>query len=245
VAHILPSGRNFYAVEPRALPSQAAWRVGQQLAREAIERYRREENCYPEMVGLTAWGTSQMRTHGDDIAEAFALLGVEPVWSPQSRRLDGVAVIPLDKLGRPRVDVTLRISGFFRDAFPHLIQLFDDAVTLVVNLEEPLEQNFPRKHYLVDLAGKSDLPVEEAEAQARYRVFGTKPGAYGAGILPLIETGSSIRTTTFSSMGEWWPPSAHSPASSRRRTLVTVRGRNRPEFTICARRRFAFTGRAW
>src|SRR5262249_16265380 len=150
--------------------------------------YRREENRYPEMVGLTAWGTSQMRTHGDDIAEAFDLLGVEPVWSSQSRRLDGVAVIPLERLGRPRVDVTLRISGFFRDAFPHLIELLDEAVTLVVNLDEPSERNFPRKHYLADLAGKSDLPVEDAEAQARYRVFGAKPGAYGAGILPLIET---------------------------------------------------------
>jgi cobaltochelatase CobN len=204
MAHILPSGRNFYAVDPRALPSQAAWRVGQQLAREAIERYRREENRYPEMVGLTAWGTSQMRTHGDDIAEAFALLGVEPVWSSQSRRLDGVAVIPLERLGRPRVDVTLRISGFFRDAFPHIIELFDEAVTLVVNLEEPSEQNFPRKHYLADLAGKSDLPLEEAEAQARYRVFGAKPGAYGAGILPLIETRHWNSDRDFASVFVTW-----------------------------------------
>lgn len=188
MAHILPTGRNFYAVDPRALPSQAAWRVGQQLAKEAIERYVREEGKYPEMVGLTAWGTSQMRTHGDDIAEAFALLGVEPIWSVQSRRLEGVTPIPLDRLGRPRVDVTLRISGFFRDAFPHLIELFDDALSLVVQLDEPLEQNFPRKHYLAELERKGDLPIEDAEAQARYRVFGSKPGAYGAGILPLIET---------------------------------------------------------
>ena len=87
MAHILPTGRNFYAVDPRALPSQAAWRVGQQLAREAIERFRKEEGKYPEMMGLSVWGTSQMRTHGDDIAEAFALLGVQPVWNPQSRRI--------------------------------------------------------------------------------------------------------------------------------------------------------------
>jgi cobaltochelatase CobN len=189
MAHILPTGRNFYAVDPRALPSQAAWRVGQQLAHEAIERYRREEKCYPEMVGLSAWGTSQMRTHGDDIAEAFALLGVEPVWSSQSRRMEGVTLIPLDRLARPRVDVTLRISGFFRDAFPHLIDLFDDAVTLVVNADEPLELNFPRKHYLADLANGQELSVEDAEAQARYRVFGAKPGSYGAGMQALIETG--------------------------------------------------------
>jgi cobaltochelatase CobN len=190
MAHILPTGRNFYAVDPRALPSQAAWRVGQQLAREAVERFRKEEGRYPEMMGLSVWGTSQMRTHGDDIAEAFALLGVQPVWNSQSRRLDGVTVINLEKLGRPRVDVTLRISGFFRDAFPHLIEIFDEAVSLVVGLDEPLDHNFPRKHYLADLERRKDIPEHEAEVQARYRIFGSKPGSYGAGILPLIETGN-------------------------------------------------------
>jgi len=188
MAHILPTGRNFYAVDPRALPSQASWRVGQHLAREAVERFMKEEGSYPEMMGLSAWGTSQMRTQGDDIAEAFALLGVEPAWNAQSRRIDGVSLIPLQNLGRPRIDVTLRISGFFRDAFPHLIDLFDRAVSLVIDQDEPLNQNFPRKHYLADLEKKNDLPADEAEAQARYRMFGAKPGAYGAGILPLIET---------------------------------------------------------
>jgi cobaltochelatase CobN len=190
MAHILPTGRNFYAVDPRALPSQAAWRVGQHLAREAVERFLKEEGSYPEMMGLGVWGTSQMRTHGDDIAEALALLGVEPRWNAQSRRLEGIAILPLEKLGRPRVDVTLRISGFFRDAFPHLIDLFDQAVSLVIEQDEPLDQNFPRKHYLADLEKHKDLPADEAEAQARYRMFGAKPGAYGAGILPLIESGN-------------------------------------------------------
>ena len=190
MAHILPTGRNFYAVDPRALPSQAAWRVGQQLAREAIERFRKEEGNYPEMMGLSVWGTSQMRTHGDDIAEAFALLGVKPIWNPQSRRLERVAVTALEELGRPRVDVTLRISGFFRDAFPHLIDMFDQAVSLVIERDEPLDQNFPRKHYLADLKSRKDIPTHEAETQARYRIFGSKPGSYGAGILPLIETGN-------------------------------------------------------
>jgi cobaltochelatase CobN len=190
MAHILPTGRNFYAVDPRALPSQAAWRVGQQLAREAIARFHKEEGRYPEMMGLSVWGTSQMRTHGDDIAQAFALLGVQPLWNAQSRRLEGVKVIPLEQLGRPRVDVTLRISGFFRDAFPHIINSFDQAVSMVVELDEALEQNFPRKHYLAELALRKDLPTHEAEQQARYRIFGSKPGSYGAGLLPLIESGS-------------------------------------------------------
>jgi cobaltochelatase CobN len=190
MAHILPTGRNFYAVDPRALPSQAAWRVGQQLAREAVARFYKEEGKYPEMMGLSVWGTSQMRTHGDDIAQAFALLGVKPLWNGQSRRLEGVEVIPLEQLGRPRVDVTLRISGFFRDAFPHLIDTFDQAISTLVELDEPLDQNFPRKHYLAELETKKDLPKHEAEAQARYRIFGSKPGSYGAGILTLIETGN-------------------------------------------------------
>jgi cobaltochelatase CobN len=186
---ILPTGRNFYAVDPRALPSQAAWHVGQQLARETLSRYLKEENAYPEMIGLSIWGTSQMRTQGDDVAEALAFLGVKPVWNPQSRRVDGVEAISLEELKRPRIDVTLRISGFFRDAFPHLITLLDDAVRLVVSLDESPEDNFPRKHYLAELEKPSELPIEEVEEQALFRIFGSKPGAYGAGLSQLIETG--------------------------------------------------------
>jgi cobaltochelatase CobN len=192
MASILPTGRNFYAVDPRALPLPAAWRVGQQLARETLARYLQEESAYPEMIGLSIWGTSQMRTQGDDVAEALAFLGVKPTWNPQSRRIDGVEAIPLAELGRPRIDVTLRISGFFRDAFPHLIALLDDAVRLVVWLDEPLDQNYPRKHYLADLAEvekTSDLALEDAEEKALFRVFGTKPGSYGAGLSQLMDTG--------------------------------------------------------
>ncbi len=188
MAHVLPTGRNFYAVDPRAVPSQAAWRVGQQLAREVAERHRIETGRYPEMIGLGAWGTSQMRTQGDDIAEVLALLGVEPVWDSRSRRVHDLALIPLERLGRPRIDVTLRISGFFRDAFPHLISLVDQAVELVVSQDEPLDQNFPRKHYLADLAKPADDSPEQVEARARFRIFGAKQGTYGAGIQQLLET---------------------------------------------------------
>ncbi|PQA54922.1 cobaltochelatase subunit CobN [Siphonobacter curvatus] len=186
MAHILPTGRNFYAVDPRALPSQAAWEVGQQLAREVLERHKRESGTYPESVGISIWGTSAMRTHGDDVAEILALLGVRPVWQTESRRITGVEIIPLADLGRPRIDVTTRISGFFRDAFPHLIDLLDEAVQLVIALDEPEDQNFVRKHYLKDLNQLQDLPLEEAEERAAYRIFGAAPGSYGAGILPLI-----------------------------------------------------------
>jgi cobaltochelatase CobN len=187
MAHVLPTGRNFYAVDPRALPSAAAWQVGQELAREVLERFLAETGSYPETVGISVWGTSAMRTHGDDVAEILALLGVRPVWQKENRRVIGIDVIPLAELGRPRIDVTIRISGFFRDAFPHLIKLLDEAVQAVAIRDEPSEQNFVRQHSLADLAANIQAGLPDAERQARYRVFGSKPGAYGAGLLPLID----------------------------------------------------------
>ncbi len=189
MAHILPTGRNFYSVDPRSVPSQSAWRVGSQLAHEVLTRYVRETGAYPESVAISIWGTSAMRTHGDDVAQILALLGVRPVWQVENRRVTGVEVIPLDELKRPRIDVTTRISGFFRDAFPQLIDLIDDAVNTVIALDEPLSQNFVRKHYLAELGawiGKG-LSEDEAAQRAAFRIFGAKPGSYGAGILPLIQ----------------------------------------------------------
>ncbi|MDN0083156.1 cobaltochelatase subunit CobN [Crenobacter sp. SG2305] len=188
MAHVLPTGRNFYSVDPRSLPSQAAWRIGTELANEVLARHRKETGHEPESVSISVWGTSAMRTHGDDIAQILALLGVRPRWQAESRRVAGIEVIPLAELGRPRIDVTVRISGFFRDAFPHLIHLVDEAVHTVARLDEPVEQNFVRKHYLADLKHQlfGQRTESDAEQQALYRVFGSKPGTYGAGILPLI-----------------------------------------------------------
>ncbi|SFL54524.1 cobaltochelatase subunit CobN [Rugamonas rubra] len=189
MAHILPTGRNFYSVDPRSVPSQSAWRVGLQLAHEVLTRHERETGAYPESVAISIWGTSAMRTHGDDVAQILALLGVRPVWRAENRQVSGVEVIPLEELKRPRIDVTTRISGFFRDAFPQLIDLIDEAVNTVIQLDEPLTHNFVRKHYLAELGDwiGQGLPQEEAEQRAAYRVFGAKPGSYGAGILPLIQ----------------------------------------------------------
>ncbi|OEU10228.1 cobalamin biosynthesis protein [Fragilariopsis cylindrus CCMP1102] len=182
MAHLLPTGRNFYSVDPNALPSMAAWEVGKGLAKEVLARYLTESGVYPEHVAISVWGTAAMRTHGDDIAEIFAFLGVKPTWQKENHRVTGIELIPLSELGRPRIDVTIRISGFFRDAFPHLITLLDDAVNLAIDANEPLEQNFIRKHYLEDIVDK-----DTNESSARYRVFGCPPGAYGIGILDLIE----------------------------------------------------------
>ncbi len=214
-AHILPTGRNFYAVDPRAVPSAAAWQVGQNLAREVLSRHLSETGAYPEHVAISVWGTSNMRTQGDDLAEIFALLGVQPLWHPQSRRLEGVELLPLETVGRPRIDVTVRISGFFRDAFPHLIGLLDEAFTLAMHADENPEQNFPRKHYLAELEGRlSDLPPEEAEARAMYRVFGSAPGTYGAGILDLIQQGNWQTDADFAATFVNWGGYAYTAAEA-------------------------------
>jgi cobaltochelatase CobN len=181
LVNVLPTGRNFYSVDPRAVPSRLAWETGQAMADSLIERYRADTGDFPRSVGLSVWGTSAMRTAGDDIAEVLALLGVRPVWDEASRRVSSVQPIPLDELGRPRIDVTVRISGFFRDAFPHVVTMLDDAVRLVAALDEPHEQNFVRAHAQADLAEHGD------ERRATTRIFGSKPGAYGAGLLPLID----------------------------------------------------------
>jgi cobaltochelatase, CobN subunit len=171
--NVLPTGRNFYSVDPKAVPSRLAWETGQAMAESLIERYRADhDGAYPQSVGLSVWGTSAMRTAGDDVAEVFALLGVRPVWDEASRRVTRLEVIDLAELGRPRIDVTVRISGFFRDAFPHVLALLDDAVQMVAALDEPPEQNFVR-------AAGEERPL---------RIFGSKPGTYGAGLLQLMDS---------------------------------------------------------
>jgi cobaltochelatase CobN len=168
-AHALPTGRNFYSVDPKALPTPLAWEVGRQLADEVVSRHVAETGRAPRTVGLVLWGTAAMRTGGDDAAEVLALLGVRPVWDAASGRVTGLEVLTVEELGRPRVDVTVRISGFFRDAFPELVALLDDAARLAAGAGEPAAAN----------------PVRQAGPGAR--IFGPPPGGYGSGVLPVIE----------------------------------------------------------
>ncbi|MFD2469949.1 cobaltochelatase subunit CobN [Amycolatopsis silviterrae] len=184
LVNVLPTGRNFYTVDPKAIPSRLAWETGQALADSLLRRYREDTGDWPRSVGLSVWGTSAMRTSGDDAAEVLALLGIQPVWDEASRRVTGIEPIPLSELGRPRIDVTVRISGFFRDAFPHVITLLDDAVRLAASLDEPESSNFVRAHVAADLAEHGD------NRRATTRIFGSKPGAYGAGLLPLMDSGN-------------------------------------------------------
>jgi cobaltochelatase CobN len=181
LVNVLPTGRNFYSVDPKAIPSRSAWEVGSALAESLVARHLADTGAYPRNVGLTVWGTSAMRTQGDDLAEILALIGCRPVWDEASRRVTGFEVVPLEVLGRPRIDVTVRISGFFRDAFPHVIALLDDAIRAVAELDEPVEQNYLRAHVEEDVAEHGD------RRRATSRIFGSKPGAYGAGLLPLID----------------------------------------------------------
>jgi len=186
---VLPTGRNFFSTDSRAVPTPAAWELGRKSAELLITRYTQDHGEWPTSFGLTAWGTSNMRTGGDDIAQALALIGVKPLWDMASRRVTGYEIIPIAKLGRPRVDVTLRISGFFRDAFPEQIALFDKAVRAVGALDEDAEDNPVAVRMRIEQARLVVEGADEKTAQRRagYRVFGSKPGAYGAGLQALID----------------------------------------------------------
>ncbi|AYY15041.1 cobaltochelatase subunit CobN [Actinobacteria bacterium YIM 96077] len=186
LVNVLPTGRNPYAVDPKAVPSRNAWDVGVSLGDSLLRRHKAETGAYPTSVGLTVWGTAAMRTQGDDIAEVLWLLGVRPLWDDASRRVTGFEVVPADELTldgepRPRVDVTVRISGFFRDAFPHVIGVIDDAVRTVAELDDDPTENHLRAHVTEDVDGGTD------PRRATARIFGSKPGSYGAGLLPLVD----------------------------------------------------------
>jgi len=190
LADILPTGRNFYSVDPRTVPTSASWKVGMALGDVLLERYLKDEGKYPESVGIVIWATDTMKTKGDDIAEILYLMGVRPVWERSSGRVIGVQVIPLEELKRPRIDVTVRMSGLFRDTFPNVVHLLDDAVRLTAQLKEPPEQNFIAKHVEIEVAEQTAKGADSATAyeEALYRVFGDRPGAYGCGVSEAIDS---------------------------------------------------------
>jgi cobaltochelatase CobN len=186
---VLPTGRNFYSVDTRTVPTPAAWKLGWKSATLLVERHMQDHGAWPRCMALSAWGTSNMRTGGDDIAQALALMGVQPTWDTASRRVTGFEVMPASVLGRPRVDVTLRVSGFFRDAFPGLIDLFDSAARAVAAVDELDEVNPAAERTRCETATliKQGVDAEQAAKRAGYRVFGSMPGAYGAGLQALID----------------------------------------------------------
>jgi cobaltochelatase CobN len=186
---VLPTGRNFYSVDTRTVPTPAAWQLGWTSACRLLERHRQEHGAWPQTLAISAWGTANMRTGGDDIAQALALMGVRPTWETASRRVTGFEIMPASVLDRPRVDVTLRISGFFRDAFPTQVDLVDSAVRAVAALDEPAHINPLAARVRADTARLQADGSDAAGAarRAAIRVFGSKPGAYGAGLQALID----------------------------------------------------------
>jgi cobaltochelatase CobN len=190
MADILPTGRNFYSVDPRAIPSGAAWRVGVALGDALLARYLEEEGKYPESVAFVIWATDTMKTKGDDIAEILYLMGVKPIWAESSGRVVGLEVIPLEELKRPRIDVTIRISGMFRDAFLNLVHLFDEAIELVAALKESEKNNFVAKHVEAEVKDRTTkgTDAKTAREEACFRVFSDRPGAYGCGISKAVDS---------------------------------------------------------
>ena len=185
----LPTGRNFFSVDNRSIPSPAAWALGQKSAQVLIERHLQDFGDYPKSLGLSVWGTATMRTGGDDIAQAFSLMGIKPIWAQGSQRVIDFEIIPTQLLKRPRVDVTLRVSGFFRDAFLNVMKLYDAAVQALVGFDDPGGMNTIQNHIhdRVQSLIAEGLDKEQAQRQASFRVFGSKPGAYGAGLQGLID----------------------------------------------------------
>ncbi|WP_323191685.1 cobaltochelatase subunit CobN [Halostella sp. PRR32] len=189
---LLPTARNFYTLDPRKVPAKSAWQVGSEVADGVAERHHAEEGEYPEEIGVVAWGTPTVRTRGETIAQVLALMGVEPVWT-DAGRVDDVEPIPLDDLGRPRIDVTTRVSGLFRDAFPAAAGVIHDAVEAVVDLDEPNEMNYVKKHVEEEaerLEAERGLDESDARAAATHRVFTTRPGGYGAGTNKAVDEGN-------------------------------------------------------
>jgi cobaltochelatase CobN len=188
---MLPTGRNFFSIDPLKIPSPEAWDVGCRMGDVLVERYRQDEGRWPEQLGMVLWSSPTMRTRGDDVAQILYLMGVRPVWEPGSLRAKGVEPIPLAQRSFPRLDVTVRASGLFRDTFPNIMDLIDEGVRMVAGLHEPAEMNILARNVAIQAAElrKAGLTPEEVERRAAFRVFSDRPGTYGAGVNALLNDG--------------------------------------------------------
>ncbi len=191
-AQILPTGRNFYSIDPDGIPWNSSWEIGSKMAEQMVERYLADNGAYPKTVGIILWATDTMKTGGDDVSYILKLMGLRPVWAEYGGRVKDIEVIPLEELGRPRIDVTLRISGLFRDTFPNLSTMIDRGVQMIADLDEDDDVNYlaanVRKDVVESIA--QGIPVDQAKRMATFRVFGDKPGEYGCGISNLIDNGN-------------------------------------------------------
>ncbi|MBO4569296.1 MAG: cobaltochelatase subunit CobN [Candidatus Methanomethylophilaceae archaeon] len=200
-ARVLPTGRNFYSIDPDGIPWTSSWGIGVKMAEQMVERHVESEGAYPRSVGIVLWATDTMRTGGDDVAYILWLMGLRPVWTEYGGRVTGMEVVPLEELGRPRVDVTIRISGLFRDAFPNLVAMIDEGARTIAQLDESDEDNAMAENLRKDVleAVLSGIPEDKARKDAMVRVFGDAPGQYGCGVNSLITNG---RWKTTEDLGE-------------------------------------------
>ena len=189
-ADLLPTGKNFYGMDPDGIPTHASWELGKRMADQMIEKFLGEKGHYPDSVGVVIWATDTLKTGGDDVAYILWLMGVRPVWAGVGDLIKGLEIVPLEELGRPRIDVTIRISGLFRDAFPNLTEMFDEAVQMVAGLDESEEENYLRANQRREMADliASGLPIESASDESLTRIFSAAPGQYGAGVNVMIRS---------------------------------------------------------
>ncbi len=210
-ADILPTGRNFFSVDPQKIPTPAAWKVGKRMADALIDRYQKEHGSYPEKVGFVLWASPTMRSKGDDVSQILYLMGVKPVWQKGSGNVRGIEIIPMEELGRPRIDVSPRVSGIFRDAFPLLMNLIDDAVQMTAMINEPEQSNFIRRHVFKDVKEyeKDGQDPKAAFRKATFRIFGSPPGSYGSGVSKLVEAKNWETTDDLGNMFIQWSSHAY------------------------------------
>ncbi len=242
---ILPTGRNFYASDPHQIPSRAAWEIGGKLAQQMLQQYENTRDGYPESIAMVVWAGNTLKTCGEDFAECLHLMGVRPVYLGETTRVLGVEPIALEELGRPRLDVTLRISGLFRDMYPNLIRMMDEAVNCVASLDEPEEMNFIKKHIREDVEKLTSegLPEDQALDQSYIRVFGCAPGCYGAAVAKVIDSRNWTDFRDLAKVYETWSSYAYtskehgiSHADTFRRRMstvsVTIKNESNAEFDM-------------
>lgn len=232
---ILPTGRNFYAIDPSAVPTRAAWEVGKQLGQQLIDRYVKDENKHPEALVIVVYAGETMKTSGDDIAEIYYLLGVQPKWLENSDKVIGLEVIPIEELGRPRVDVTLRISGLFRDTFPNIIEAVEEAVNMVAGLDESDDDNFIKRNFQNEMREliHNGASLETAQEEAGMRIFSDPPGTYGAGVTQLINSKNWDSYTDLGNIYTFWGGHAYgSKMHGRQVTETFARRLSKAQITV-------------
>ena len=189
-AHLLPTGTNFYSIDPDAVPTEASWKIGRQAAEDMVKKFVDANGKYPESIGIVVWATDTMKTNGDDVAYILALMGVRPVYGSIGGKVVGLEVMPHEELGRPRIDVMSRISGLFRDSFPGLVDMLHKATEMISELDESEEINYLKKHLKEDIAKYIGEGMSPADARdvSMIRLFGDPPSQHGTGVEVIIQS---------------------------------------------------------